>query len=142
MVTEDYVSFETAKLLKEKGFDERCFCFYEDDGKLYNDMGKYFPDGMNNSEHEREFGVGIAAPSLQMAAKWLRKVQKIYIDIGSSVVYVNEDGEIKFDRPNYTWDIICLENGETLAYSELATNYDSYEQALETAIVYSLKNLI
>ena len=24
MITEDYVSFETAKLLKEKGFDEPC----------------------------------------------------------------------------------------------------------------------
>ena len=24
MITEDYVSFETAKLLKEKGFDEKC----------------------------------------------------------------------------------------------------------------------
>jgi len=25
-ITEDYVSFEIAKLLKEKGFDEHCFC--------------------------------------------------------------------------------------------------------------------
>lgn len=28
MITEDYVSFETAKLLKEKGFDEVC-CLLE-----------------------------------------------------------------------------------------------------------------
>ena len=27
-ITEDYVSFETAKLLKEKGFNEKCkYCY-------------------------------------------------------------------------------------------------------------------
>ena len=29
-LTEDYVSFETAKLLKEKGFDEPCFAYYSE----------------------------------------------------------------------------------------------------------------
>ncbi len=29
MITEDYVSFETAKLLKEKGFDELCYQKYD-----------------------------------------------------------------------------------------------------------------
>jgi hypothetical protein len=28
MITEDYVSFETAKLLKEKGFDATCKKYY------------------------------------------------------------------------------------------------------------------
>ena len=32
MITEDYVSFETAKLLKEKGFDEPCVYVYRHDG--------------------------------------------------------------------------------------------------------------
>ena len=27
-ITEDYVSFEVAKLLKEKGFDEKCLRWY------------------------------------------------------------------------------------------------------------------
>ena len=31
MITEDYVSFETAKLLKEKGFDEYCKSVYHVD---------------------------------------------------------------------------------------------------------------
>lgn len=33
MITEDYVSFETAKLLREKGFEEVCSANYEDFGK-------------------------------------------------------------------------------------------------------------
>ena len=28
MITEDYVDFSTAKLLKEKGFDEPCYMAY------------------------------------------------------------------------------------------------------------------
>ena len=32
MITEDYVSFETAKLLKEKGFDEPTTGTYYKDG--------------------------------------------------------------------------------------------------------------
>ena len=35
MIQEDYVSFETAKLLKEKGFDGECFAAYNGNGKLY-----------------------------------------------------------------------------------------------------------
>ena len=36
MITEDYVSFETAKLLKEKGFDdEYTNAFYDKSGILY-----------------------------------------------------------------------------------------------------------
>jgi len=34
MITEDYVSFETAKLLKEKGFDEYCG-YYDQTGEYW-----------------------------------------------------------------------------------------------------------
>lgn len=55
MITEDYVSFETAKLLKEKGFDEEC-------QKYYGDY-KY------------------PCPTLQMAMKWLREEKHYYIQV-------------------------------------------------------------
>ena len=32
-ITEDYVSFETAKLLKEKGFDKLTYACFSNDGK-------------------------------------------------------------------------------------------------------------
>ncbi len=34
MITEDYVSFEVAKLLKEKGFDIPVWTRYEDNGEV------------------------------------------------------------------------------------------------------------
>ena len=76
MITEDYVSFETAKLLKEKGFDEECSCFYnnidygtpglEVDGQLY-----YKNSALDDEEY--------AAPTIQMAMKWLRNEYNLHI---------------------------------------------------------------
>ena len=64
MITEDYVSFEVAKLLKEKGFDsDECEVHY---------------DSYNHQEYEI---------TLQMAMKWLREVHKIHIEIGYNVGY-------------------------------------------------------
>ena len=45
MITEDYVNFETAKLLKEKGFDEITFTWYTGKGK--------FCVGRNNYDEDR-----------------------------------------------------------------------------------------
>ena len=57
MITEDYVSDETFKLLKEKGFDDSCCRFViESDETYYR-----------------------GAPTLQMAMKWLREAHNIDI---------------------------------------------------------------
>jgi len=72
MITEDYVSFETAKLLKEKGFDGRCRDYYNTDGHFYSeDFKSDWNDG----------GLGtitiFSAPTLQMVIKWKRIVREI-----------------------------------------------------------------
>ena len=144
-IEEDYCSYKTSKLLKDKGFNESIETLIQPDGtRWFLDENSVKIDKhltIRNSE-TNPYSDAVICPTLQMAAKWLREVHKIYIDIGANFAYVNEDGEINFDRPNYTWDIICLENGETLAYSKISTIYLSYERALEEAIVCSLKNLI
>ena len=39
-IEEDYVSYELAKLLKEKGFNEQCYQKYDSDGELsFNHVG-------------------------------------------------------------------------------------------------------
>ena len=47
-IQEDYVNFETAKLLKEKGFDEYCFCinYPLPEGEHHNII---LPNLLNNS---------------------------------------------------------------------------------------------
>lgn len=41
-MNEEYVSFEAAKLLKEKGFDWACQAFYDKDRFLYISPVKYY----------------------------------------------------------------------------------------------------
>ena len=71
MITEDYVSFETAKVLKENRFEsEDCFAFYNEDGELR--FAQTFSD---IAEFDEE--TSILAPTIQMAMKWLREEHNI-----------------------------------------------------------------
>jgi len=128
-ITEDYVSFEIAKLLKDKGFDEPCHCFYEYRKRLYNDMDKYFPDGMKNSDHDKEGNKGISAPTLQMAMKWLREVHNLYVDI-----------RININNSLYSFKIYSVGISGAKAFTEYRIK--SYEAACEEAIKYCLEHLI
>lgn len=115
-ITEDYVSFETAKLLKEKGFNEQTrFCFRGDGNILHNDESYvgypgYYP-----------------RPTLQMAMKWLREVHNIPINVLYNSVYYHH---YKFQA--------CIGAKE----KSNAQRYDTYEEACDAGIRYCLKNLI
>ena len=125
MITEDYVSFETAKLLKEKGFDEGCRAHYGSAGSFSYE--KYEVEASGCEIHN-----AILAPTLQMAMKWLRKVHKLYINIWADPKDVeNNDFNIIFRAQVY--------NGP----SNYGTyEFSTYEQACEAAIKYCLENLI
>ena len=120
-VTEDYVSFEVAKLLKEKGFDN------------YKEIRHYYSD--SNEIHYR---IGITelmpyqAPTLQMVMKWLREVHGIaVIPIISSV----------HDFETFLWqaNIVVAKTNDT--YSQRWV-YEKQEEACEVAIKYCLENLL
>lgn len=128
MITEDYVSFETAKLLKEKGFDKKCRALYaiwfdevegpkEDEAENWNIEPKYF-----------------SAPTLQMAMKWLREVHHCVICITPLTFYC---GEIVSK-----WGYCIWADDNTEVDEESSPRLKSYEEACESAIQYCLKNLI
>ena len=126
MITEDYVSFEIAKLLKEKGFDTECDYLYVN-GKLVRAQG--FACNWNNGETLfTDYKNECSAPTLQMAMKWLREVHKIYISISHRLSH-NADNDICFS--------FWINEGETTDGEWL-----SYEEACENAIRYVLENLI
>jgi hypothetical protein len=119
-ITEDYVSFEIAKLLKEKGFDIIC-------DKIYRMNGYLCP--FEYSMNIKEEGYYLA-PTLQMAMKWLREVHNIKINI----FYNNSNYAIEYFEPNTQTGV-----GE---FVFIGDGYDVYEQACEVAIKYCLENLI
>jgi len=126
MITEDYVSFEIAKLLKEKEFDEACHAYYhEDDGKLIESYSAYAIKNMSNPCF---FGNG--APTLQMVMKWLRE-KSIFITLNIISFNLN-------DSPVWSFDIWHNNNHEYRS----SDYFDSYEQACDAAIKYCLENLI
>lgn len=120
MITEDYVSFETAILLKEKGFNEktyRCYNLCTEEHELSDVDDRAY----NNWELADD---GAVAPTLQMAMKWLREKHKITIGIvfkGDRIYYeIHQNNEFVFgvDTPK------------------------SYEEACDEATRYCLENLI
>lgn len=130
-ITEDYVSFEIAKLLKEKGFDsgevgdhggyysERC---YESGHGVKTKSGQEVGivyDDLTNSELDYD---EYLRPTLQMAMKWLR-TKNIFIDI------FHYNSKIA----PFVWVIF--------AYNVLTPQrVDTYEEAEEAAIKYVLEN--
>lgn len=78
---EQLVSFETAVLAKEKGFDEHCNHYMEDtkepytntDGSVYNNKDldcPYFKEGV---------GAVCAAPTQSLLQKWLWEKHNLYV---------------------------------------------------------------
>ncbi len=121
MITEDYVSYETAKLLKDKGFDEPCLMCYTSDKKIGN-YGHY-----NSYKNSDVFA--ITAPTLQKAMKWLREVQYLWVDIDPVTGY------------KWTWSIWFM-NEPNSKMGESSQVISTYREACEAAIKYCLENLI
>lgn len=131
---EAYVKFETAKLLKEKGFcEENIYCYYQ---------GEYENDSTDVWRGECKFNWNIyddsySAPTQQMACSWLRErgihiMPTIGCDVdrtprifyGALIALFNDYGDIDYHDP-------LDENG-----------YNEPEEAIEAALEYVLKNLI
>ena len=126
---EAYVSYETAKLLKEKGFDWPTIEYYSSSGSIYR-----FTEGIADI-------CGIMSyqrPTQQMACAWLREEHKIHITTEPLEMFKEE--RIVYEPTIYLlndFDDFALEY-ETVHLKECDTNEDAIEAALE----YVLKNLI
>ena len=138
MITEDYVSCETAKLLKEKGFDEACRAFWkdwDDSIVLCNCDGSHNFDYCFNSmleDYNDAEETNIAAPTLQKAMKWLRKEYEIFIRPNTNFLYPLK----------YYCEIFCYGDNLKTQQDVQTKKFKSPEEACEAAIKYCLENLI
>lgn len=128
-ITEDYVGFETAKLLKEKGFDESTSMVYMPYGDLCK-LDRY--DNIRNSNYNdiTKNYFEYTAPTIQMAMKWLREVHNIAIVIAPSVFWGKYNASIYKRNNIYPYGF----DGDSLV--------SSYEKAAEAAIKYCIEHFI
>ena len=127
MIEEDYVSFEVAKLLKEKGFDEPV-------------MYHFTPDGTQRKFQQAFYRDDVAQPTLQVALKWIRE-QGFYIKVDIDVDYDEDERGTKwYHKPAWDWVVFRIDEREQM--SDDGALYATYEQAAEVAIKWCLENLI
>ena len=122
MIAEQYVDFNTAKMLKKAGFDVPCTSQYTE-GKCIWNVG--YPDNFNQDEF------GYSRPTQALAARWLREVYGIMIvsffDDYMSKWYYVIDGVKKQSV------IKCVQS---------ASDYDNYEEAIEEGLQEALRLII
>lgn len=121
---EDFVNFELAQRLKEKGFRKPCILYYNSDKvrTWFNepDIAKNFvPATLGNDD--------VLAPSISQVLKWLRKERGIHV-----CITLGEFSDWVYDVSRIDGNMFCkAEDG-----------FKSYEQATLAGIEYCLDNLV
>lgn len=149
-ITEDYVSYETAKLLKEKGFDEDIARVVNEECEI-DYLGSFQPS-LAYLHH-----TWYRCPTLQMAMKWLRKVHNVlvipdydYECTDKSYCYkiykLGENGKPeRVPIEGVRYDTLGEPHTEIVAYRDYKRSYfdyKTYEEACEAGIKHCLENLI
>jgi len=141
MIKEAYVSFEVAKLLKEKGFNELCGRYYSSQFNEMRTVGDICMMSWNSISDEYEY---ISIPTHQMAMAWLREIYHLEINITFGFPFI--DGKQQY---KYFWSIVrvCdnhleypMDDPNSAYYNEEMA--DSYEDAVEAALKYCLEKII
>lgn len=126
----EFVTFEIAKNLKEKGFTcEYPFAMYnkyEEFCPLYSSEKFYF--GIDDFDKH-----AYIAPTISQVLKWLREEKKLHIEI-----YMYHNCYLWEIYNTKIYDVDLTQKSEK--YSEI--EYETYEQAAVAGIEYVLDNLI
>lgn len=132
MVMEDFVPFDLAVKLKEKGFScEYPFAIYDEDGEFFTlySSDKYYFEIENFDD--RDF----IAPTISQVLKWLREEKLILIGLSPMQEYdCNEIIE-------WCCTIFRADKQGGLSWQE-EFYYQSYEQSALAGVNYCLDNLI
>lgn len=128
MITEDYIGFEVAKLLKQKGFDVKCeYCYAEFSNDDIEVIGLSPAKCAQSLKEDRYPYI-----TLQMVMKWLREVHGIILVIAPNL--------------NENYDVIdgycCMIYKEKRLVTTICDDVYTYKQAGEEGIKYAHENLI
>ena len=136
MIEEEYISFETAKLAKEKGFNEPCRHYYLNGAKEVNNetiMIYDLPYPYNSTDKNY-----FAAPTQSLLARWLREKHKLFIEVTVDFIRLIREGDSTKYYPIYYYKIVNLKNAD---YTNNKEEFRFYEEAMEAGLQEALKLL-
>jgi hypothetical protein len=125
-----YVDFNTAKLLKEKGFDELTTVWRQHGNGVSGDVeGK-------RDYYNRKGDVYISLPEQHQVVEWLRIKHGIWVSVGVGNLFHGDKFFILIKKYNIDrWELTPLDN-------ERHSPYDTPQEAYSAAFDYILNNLI
>lgn len=131
---EQLISFETAKLTKEKGFIELCNAYFY----LKKNSEQFYSNAINvdlkNYNENLRF---ISQPTQSLLQRWLREKYNIHINI--TKVYECSKTPAIFDG----WNIYIagkdFETNYNVNSSLISKYFETYEEALEYGLQEALK---
>ena len=129
---ESYVSIETAKMLKEVGFDWEVNHWYADkpgDTELYEDYAR--PMNANQYFDPDHYCQAFSAPTLAVAQRWLREQHRMHICVSSIMHFSCQEWYMCSYKYETEKDIVF--NYATTNENKHNT-FRTYEDALETGI--------
>lgn len=127
---EDFVPYELALKLKDKGFRKPCIATYDKDGMLgYNYVQPTSICAVGFNECLVYGNDCVVAPTISQVLKWMREEKGIHICIIYSIV------------PFVNWEYEIVEI-DGVIYANADDGYDTYEEATLAGIEYTINNLI
>ena len=128
MIEESYVSFDTAKMLKEAGFDVPCRDFFTIEG----DGNVVITEARSCRDHNSFEDCFISRPTQALAARWLREKHRIVVDV--TFIPPSVDGN--------EWQYFIGEMDDIVwkgDFESSARKYSTYEEALEAGLKEAIK---
>ena len=134
---EDFVPYELALKLKDKGFRKPCIATYDKDGMLgYNYVQPTSIRAVGFEECLVYSNDCVMAPTISQVLKWLREEKNMFIEMflynGKYSYLVKSVTQICEDDLFHE----CLNDGTA------NEEYDTYEEAALAGIKYTIDNLI
>lgn len=125
MIEESYVRFDTAKMLKEAGFDVPC-------NSQYMQNGFRWDGGSSNKVNFNEYETVFSCPTQALAARWLREKHRTVVDV--TFIPPSVDGD--------EWQYFIGEMDDMVWEGDFESSdrkYSTYEEAFEAGLQDAIK---
>ena len=137
MIKDELITYNTAVLAKDKGFagiKSQCNNWYYKDGSLENNRAISGYKGLKSwNEWEHTQGIRWDAPTQSLLQRWLREKHKLPIEVKIDIA---TEGVVR----KYAYRVVDI-NKKPIHQQLHWYGFDTYELALETALLEALKRI-